>query len=106
MRNLHALLWATMLVAFPLTSSASHGNDETDHEGNRSHDRREYKEECWDGNCKVERKQKNGKYKEERKCKGPRHGHYRLATVYVPPSSTVTIDPSGVTVHGTVRVGR
>ncbi len=32
--------------------------------------RREYKEEFWDGRCKVERKwERNGDYKEERKCK-------------------------------------
>jgi hypothetical protein len=32
--------------------------------------RREYKEEFWDGNCKIERKwERNGDYKEERKCK-------------------------------------
>lgn len=38
----------------------------------------EYKEEYWDGNCKVERKwEKNGKYKEKRKCEGPRaYGNY------------------------------
>jgi hypothetical protein len=33
--------------------------------------RAEFKEEYWDGNSKVERKlEKNGEYKEERKCKG------------------------------------
>ena len=32
---------------------------------------RERKQEFWDGNCKVERKwERNGEYKEERKCKG------------------------------------
>jgi len=38
-------------------------------------DRKEYKEEFQDGNCKVERKwERNGDYKEERKCEG-RGGH-------------------------------
>jgi len=37
--------------------------------GQRGH---EYKEEYWDGHCKVERKiKKNGDTKVERKCKGP-----------------------------------
>ena len=32
---------------------------------------REYKEEFWVGNCKIERKwEPNGGYKEERKCEG------------------------------------
>lgn len=40
--------------------------------------KREYKEEFWDGNCKVERKHKdNGDYKEKRKCKGGKKGDYR-----------------------------
>lgn len=32
---------------------------------------REYKQEYWDGNCKVEQKWKKGEYKEKRKCKRP-----------------------------------
>lgn len=37
---------------------------------------REYKQEYWDGNCKVERKwEKDGDYKEKRKCKR-RDRHY------------------------------
>jgi hypothetical protein len=104
MRNLYILLLPAMLIAFPLTASADSWKDESGR--GRGHDRREYKEEYWDGNCKVKRKQKNGEYKEERKCKGPSHGHYEPTPVYAPPSPTVVIDPSGVTVHGTVRIGR
>lgn len=36
---------------------------------------REYKEEFWDGHCKVERKWKKGEYKEKRKCERPQR-HY------------------------------
>jgi hypothetical protein len=100
MRNLYVFLLPAMLVAFPFTVSADPWKDES------GHDRREHKEESWRGNCKVERKQKNGEYKEKRKCKGTSHDHYGTAPVYAPRSPTVIIDPSGVTVHGTVRVGR
>jgi hypothetical protein len=77
MRNLYLFLLPAMLVAFPLTVSADSWKDESSHGGGRSHDRREYKEECWNGSCKVERGQKNGEYKEERKCKGPPYGYTR-----------------------------
>ncbi|MFL5021368.1 MAG: hypothetical protein ACJ8DW_03830 [Microvirga sp.] len=44
--------------------------DESGH-GKRRHGGREYKEAFWDGRCKVERKwERNGEYKEERKCRG------------------------------------
>ena len=62
----------------------------------------EFKEEYWDGNCKVERKlKKNGDYKEERKCKGAQQ-------VYVPapvvvPAAPVVVEP-GIVIQGTVRV--
>jgi hypothetical protein len=33
---------------------------------------REYEEEFWVGNCKIERKwERNGEYEEERKCESP-----------------------------------
>lgn len=34
------------------------------------YDDREYKEEFWAGNCKIEREWDDGEYKEERECKG------------------------------------
>ena len=57
------------------------------------HPKREYKEEYWDGNCKVERKwNSKGDYKEERKCYNReytrRHDHhYRepVRVVVLPP---------------------
>ena len=46
-----------------------------------------WKDEYWDGNCKVERKWKdNGEYKEKRKCKGPaRQVYIEPAPVYAVP---------------------
>jgi hypothetical protein len=41
------------------------------HPGGYSEIDRDYKEEFWVGNCKIERKwEPAGSYKEERKCKG------------------------------------
>lgn len=106
MKNLLKVLFPTMLLVLPLAASADPDKDESGHGKGRGHDRREYKEEYWDGNCKVERKlEKSGEYKEERKCKGPRrgHDHYGQAPVYVPAPAPVVVQP-GVTIHGTVRV--
>ncbi|MGE5525231.1 MAG: hypothetical protein ACM3SS_16070 [Rhodospirillaceae bacterium] len=63
----------------------------------------EYKEEYWDGNCKVERKwEHNGKYKEERKCegygrgdRGPGYGGY--PPVYQEPG--VVVQPPAVVIQ-------
>ncbi|WP_082583944.1 hypothetical protein [Noviherbaspirillum sp. Root189] len=93
-------------ILFPISVFADPDKDESGHGKGRGrgHDRHEYKEEYWDGNCKVERKlEKSGEYKEERKCKGARHGHYAPAPVYVPAPPPVVVEP-GITVHGTVRV--
>ena len=104
MKPIRALLLPTLLIALPLTALADPWKDESGHGKGRGHDRREYKQEYWDGNCKVERKlEKNGEYKEERKCKGPRHGYYEQAPVYVPAAPPVIVEP-GVTIHGTVRI--
>ncbi|WP_105101464.1 RT0821/Lpp0805 family surface protein [Microbulbifer pacificus] len=59
---------------------------------NDKHHKHEYKEEYWDGNCKVERKW-NGKgdYKEESTCKAPRHADHHhhhdrpVRVVVLPP---------------------
>ncbi|WP_295800311.1 glycine zipper 2TM domain-containing protein [uncultured Microbulbifer sp.] len=59
----------------------------------KHHKNREYKEEYWDGNCRVERKWKrNGDYKEERKCYNRRyadnrHHHHQepVRVVVLPP---------------------
>lgn len=86
MKNTCTLLLSTLLLALPLSSVADPWKDESGHDDRRGYDRREYKEEFWEGNCKVERKlEKNGEYKEERKCKAPSHGEYRPPSVYTPP---------------------
>lgn len=68
-------LAAAASVMFCVPALADPDKDESGH--GRGKDR-EHKEEYRDGNCKVERKwEKDGGYKEERKCDGPdkkRHG--------------------------------
>jgi hypothetical protein len=95
-----------LCALLPLIAVADPGKDESGHGKHRKH-RAEFKEEYWDGNCKVERKlEKNGDYKEERKCKG---AHRAAAPVYVPapvvvqPAPAVVIQP-GLVIQGTVRV--
>lgn len=91
------------MTAFALAAQADPGKNESGHGKGRGHDKREYKEEYWDGNCKVERKlEKNGNYKEERKCKGPSQAYYQPAPVYV-PAPMPAAEPS-ITIHGTVRI--
>lgn len=56
--------------------------------GYKKHQRHEYKEEYWDGDCKIERKyERNGNYKEERKCE--RAPSRSPAYVYAPPPPPV-----------------
>ncbi|WP_425462819.1 hypothetical protein [Methylibium rhizosphaerae] len=87
-----AISAACLLVSF--AAWADPGKDESGH----GRGKREYKEEFRDGNCKVERKwEKDGEYKEERKCKdGGRavaahpsyfhqHGYTRVPNGHLPP---------------------
>lgn len=100
-KTLRRLILPAILVAFPLAALADDWKDESGH-GKGRH-RREYKEEYWDGNCKVKREfKKDGEYKEKRKCKGPEPGYY-AEPVYVPAAPAVIIEP-GITIHGTVRI--
>lgn len=116
MKTLRIILMALAPLALPLAAQADPGKDESGHGKGRGHDRREYrddhghgkahkhgpreyKEEYTDGNCKVKRKlEKNGEYKEERKCKGPAYGRYEQAPVYVPGPPPVYQEP-GVTIR-------
>lgn len=96
-----------LLLALPLVCMADPGKDESGHGKRRGHDRKEYKEKYWDGNCEVERKVgKHGDYKEERKCRGHQHGEYRQAPVYQHEPVYVPAPhvPSGVTINGTIRL--
>lgn len=84
---------APSALADPDKDESGHGRHRHAHGHDRDHDRghgrghghghahgRSYKEEYRDGNCKIERKwEKNGDYKEERKCKGDDHRHRRNA---------------------------
>ncbi|WP_199724984.1 hypothetical protein [Noviherbaspirillum saxi] len=77
MKKVGALLLPTLLLALPLIAMADSWDDESGQGKGRGHERREYKEEYWDGNCKVKRKQdKNGEYEEERKCRPLRSGYH------------------------------
>lgn len=100
------VLIAAILFA-PLVAIADPDKDESGH-GKRKHGRSEYKEEYWDGNCKVERKmEKNGNYKEERKCENRARGsgrYHEPARAYGPPPVYLPAPPPGVVIQGTVRV--
>lgn len=117
MMTLSRLLLPVALLALSPAAFADPGKDESGHGKGRGVDRREYrdhddhgrrhghhrrgefKEEYTDGNCKVERKrEKNGEYKEERKCSGPSYGRYEQAPVYVPGPAPVYEDP-GLTIR-------
>ena len=105
MKILRLFLSAAVMLA-PLAANADSDKDERGHGRwhGRGHDKGEYKEEYWDGNCKVKRKyKKDGEYKEERKCKGPRQDYDEPAAVYV-PVYPVPHQNSGVTINGTVRI--
>ena len=89
MKTAHALLLGALL-ALPLAVSADPWKDESGH-GRRHHD--EYKEEYWDGPCKVKREYKNGKYKEKRECERSRHSHYHDRPVYDYGIPEIVIEP-------------
>jgi hypothetical protein len=102
MKKLSIPLFAAAILLAPWAAAADPYKDESGH-GKRKHGHREYKEEYWEGNCKVERKwEKSGEYKEERKCKGPTH--YGHAPAYAPAPVYVPAPEPGITIQGTVRV--
>jgi len=80
-RTLIIPLFAALLA--PAAALADHDKDES---GKGRERRWEHKEEIRQGNCKIERKwEKNGDYKEERKCKGgPDHGHRHVRAAPAP----------------------
>ena len=76
------------LLTAPLSSFAH------DHGHRHHHHKRDYKEEYWDGQCKVERKwKKNGEYKEKRKCKDSPVVYRAPQPVYMTPPPAVYIAP-------------
>jgi surface antigen len=82
----HKLL-VSLLMVYAGCSTPAFADDDKDESG---HGRKRggghsFKEEYWDGNCKVERKlEKNGDYKEERKCKGGHRPHAHAPVVQQP----------------------
>lgn len=105
MHKLRHLLFPALLLSLPLSALADSWKDHR--HGTRY---ASYKEEYWEGNCKVKRKmKKDGEYKEERKCKAPK-GYYQAAPVYYerapvyrPVHAPIVIAP-GIAVQGTVRI--
>lgn len=101
MRKIATLLLPAILFTMSSIAFADPDKDESGHD--RKHDRRNQKVEFWDGNCKVERKfEKDGGYKEKRKCKGNQGYYTQAQPVYAP--TPVYVEPSGVVIQGTVRV--
>ena len=80
------LAFVTPGLADPWKDESGHGRG---HHGHWHDD--EWKEEYYDGNCKVERKAKHGKYKEEIKCDEPHH--VAPPPVYVAPPAPVVVVP-------------
>lgn len=83
-------IFAAFAIASGLATSTY--ADPPEGRGWKKHDKHERyaaKEEYWDGNCKVERKwERNGDYKEERKCKGGQHREY----AYREPEARVVVE--------------
>ena len=83
------------LILISVAFASSVMADDDDH--GRRHGRK-HKEEYWEGNCKIERKwEKDGDYKEKRKCKG---GVYHQAQPVVVQPVTVIYPPWVVVEQG------
>nr|WP_240531474.1 hypothetical protein [Variovorax boronicumulans] len=81
-------------MADPHKDESGHGR------GKGWHKDREHKEEYWDGRCKVERKwDKDGEYKEERKCKGKQARVRNDAPYYAEPQPVYVAPRPGVIVE-------
>src|SRR5688572_28360142 len=76
MKTLGYLVLGITVGSFAVPAYADREKNENGH-GRHQYERQvgkggEFKEEYWDGNCKVKRKlERNGSYEEERKCEGP-----------------------------------
>jgi surface antigen len=77
-----ACSFASIVISLAFTPGAMADDD---HGRGHGHGHDKHKDEYWDGNCKVERKwDKDGDYKEKRKCKG---------AVYREPQTVVIQQP-------------
>lgn len=82
---------AGALIVASFAASADRGRGDDDR-GDRYD--RQYKQEYWDGYCKVKREfKKNGDYKEKRTCKQPRYDRYEYEPVYRSGAPAIVIDP-------------
>jgi hypothetical protein len=93
MNCIASLFLATALALISASALADPWKDES---GHGRHGGGKYKEEYWDGHCKVKRKWDRGEYKEERKCKRPPRAVVVEPPVYHP---SVIIDPYGVVIQ-------
>ena len=90
-------LLPALLCVLPLSVLAGHDDDGHRHKQKGGN----YKEEFWDGHCKVERKWKrNGEFKEKRKCNArPQVYHHAPAPAVVYPAAqpgAIVISPQVV----------
>ncbi|WP_449391877.1 hypothetical protein [Eoetvoesiella caeni] len=89
--KIQKLLIVSALLAAPFSAGADSWKDDG---GYGYRDRREIKQEYWEGNCKVKREyKKNGEYKEKRKCKEPEYRYYEREPVYRSGGPAIIIDP-------------
>ncbi len=80
------LLLATLMVLVSAPAFADEDDHDHHHKGKGHQKHHKHKEEFWDGDCKVKRKwEKDGDFKEERKCKAPRPVALHAAPVVVYP---------------------
>ncbi|WPG35297.1 hypothetical protein [Variovorax sp. EBFNA2] len=105
--NRHFFLAALFAGSLVAPAVADPHKDESGHgRGKGRHSDREYKEEYWDGRCKVERKWEKGEYKEERKCKGGSSRsrqsdgpYYAAQPVYPAPQPGVIVERPAVVIQ-------
>jgi surface antigen len=83
MRTTFRLLACSFAPVFLSLAFAPAAMADNDH--GKGHGHNKHKEEYWDGNCKVERKwEKDGDYKEKRKCQGPEYHEPRTVVIQQP----------------------
>ena len=83
-RKFAAYAWAALILSGTLSMGSAIADPDKDESGHGRQHHRPIKEKYDDGHCKVERKwERNGEYKEERKCRGG--GRYYPASAPVEP---------------------
>ncbi|SSW63657.1 hypothetical protein [Achromobacter agilis] len=98
LRTASPLLTLSAAALFALAPLAA----QADSDKHRHRHGREYKEQYWDGACKVERKWKrNGDYQEKRKCRDEYRYGYAPQPVVVPamPAPAIVINPPPIIIR-------